>query len=381
MSELHQRGPQARRRAESEREGRERSQEGGRRGTPAPWAVAEELSHPPLRYDAASLVVIRKDPRQGEGPERPGYKVDASRPWVVYMDMGRRRPARTEPEDYECGVCHRVDRDSTFYTCVNYHLFCNYCGSRTMGRCPVCRSTIPLTRDRDAEWELTTLSDLESWPCNHFCGHRDNKRKIALHERLCLAREVRCPSHIVGCEWRGTAGALQNHLRRQLRPNESPCALPARLTTEGIRVISVYDRPQPLPSVLDPEFRDYTFRWVPFDLEVPQDKLQGVMVMVTRRPERGWMIHVAAPWEEEAPHVIKVDLCVTSHAGVREGSCYFASFPASPQEWTDDEVREGGRYLTMTDEQIRKLKCTSQISHLFDISVSVTVHWKFPHLQ
>lgn len=108
----------------------------------------------------------------------------------------------------ECPVCYEMPKEGNIYQCPNGHMHCNACHSR-LDNCPICRVPIGNARNLALETVLSTLPN----PCRfneQGCDIQLPKEALQVHERVCLFRDVPCPSFY--CDKKMPLTQLLEHL-------------------------------------------------------------------------------------------------------------------------------------------------------------------------
>ena len=278
--------------------------------------------------------------------------------------------ARTEGdllEQLECSACRFTPREGAIYNCDNGHPVCARCHPR-LSRCPMCRSKSFAQRNRLAERMRETLLQTVSIPCaNELTGCKASGLwgDLKKHENVCLHREVRCPAHHRrACDWVGSLKELYIHL------NEKKCTQIIKQDEEEKAFTSVIGDFLDDMTVFD---RKSMTHWKPVMLVTRHLFRLFAYLVMSRAPSGEWFFYVRVMAGKEIVERVKAGIVVRSPASDlsevkvgKVGEVATAGRPSEAEfyhegfvnsfEATEDEVFKSGRYLKLSDAEVKGLQ-------------------------
>lgn len=271
-------------------------------------------------------------------------------------------------EQLECSACRFTPRDGAIYNCDNGHPVCARCHPR-LSRCPMCRSKAFSQRNKLAERMRETLLQTVTIPCaNELTGCKasglwDDLKK---HENVCLHREVRCPAHHRrACDWVGSLKELYIHL------NEKKCTQIIKQDEEEKAFTSVIGDFLDDMTVFD---RKSMTHWKPVMLVTRHLFRLFAYLVMSRAPSGEWFFYVRVMAGKEIVERVKAEIVVRSPASdlsevkiVKASEVPAAAGRPSKEEFyhegfvnsfeaTEDEVFKSGRYLKLSDAEVKRLQ-------------------------
>lgn len=281
-------------------------------------------------------------------------------------DLAAKRPRSEQDllEILECSACRFTPREGVIYNCDNGHPVCARCHPR-LDRCPMCRSKSFSNRNRLAERLRETMLSTADIPCvNELTGCKAVGvwKDLKKHENVCLHREVRCPAHHRrACDWVGSLKELYIHL------NEKKCT----------QIIKQDEEEKPFTSVIGDFLDDMTVfdrksmtHWKPVMLVTRHLFRLFAYLVMSRAPSGEWFFYVRVMAGQEIVDRVKADIVVRSPASdlseVKTKCVCNTTTKTSDKEFffeglvnsfeaSEDQVFKSGRYLKMTDEQVKHL--------------------------
>ena len=301
-------------------------------------------------------------------------------------------------EMLECPVCLDYPRSRPIYSCDNGHIVCSSCREGLtpkhcqecmkscrqcskgpsilckgpckdcLGMCPTCRN-----HKLKADAFVGRLADkflidvvAKCKFAAHGCMKQEKLGIIANHEERCQYREVHCPAkHRGACTWIGSLAKMIVHVK------DAAC----------IQILRSDNVNEPFKSFIgDFSQADLTVfnrtqvtHWKPV-LLVSRTVVQYLLYLTIQRSATGlWYIHVRSFSPESLLQRITVRLELFKSGEENSSQKYIYEGGANSNKLSNDEALAAGKFLVLTDAQLKLLK-TEQTIFEYKVSVSIDPH-------
>ena len=301
-------------------------------------------------------------------------------------------------EMLECPVCLDYPRSRPIYTCDNGHIVCPTCragltskhcqecmktcrhcskgpSALCKGPCKDCLGICPTCRDHKLKPDIFVgrLADklLKEVMANcrfaaHGCVKQEKLGIIANHEERCQYREVHCPAkHRGACQWIGSLAKMIVHVK------DAACIQILRSDNVNEPFKSfIGDFSQADMTVFN---RTQVTHWKPV-LLVSRTVVQYLLYLTIQRSATGyWYIHVRSFSPESLLQRITVRLELFKSGEESSSQKYIYEGGANSNKLSNDEALAAGKFLVLTDAQLKLLK-TEQTIFEYKVSVSIDPH-------
>ena len=301
-------------------------------------------------------------------------------------------------EMLECPVCLDYPRSRPIYTCDNGHVVCSTCragltakhcqecmktckacskgpSALCKGSCKDCLGICPSCRDHKLKLDIFVgrLADklLKEVMANcmfaaHGCVKQEKLGTIANHEERCQYREVHCPAkHRGACPWIGSLAKMIVHVK------DAACIQILRSDNVNEPFKSfIGDFSQADMTVFN---RTQVTHWKPV-LLVSRTVVQYLLYLTIQRSATGyWYIHVRSFSPESLLQRITVRLELFKSGEENSSQKYIYEGGANSNKLSNDEAMAAGKYLVLTDAQLKLLK-TEQTIFEYKVSVLIEPH-------
>ena len=289
---------------------------------------------------------------EGNNPEVKETKNDEEKSRVAILDM------------LECPVCLDYPRERPIYTCDNGHVTCSKCISKINGSCPTCRNAQMKPNPFVGRMADKALEDVLV-PCRfacHGCNSRERINAMEHHEEYCQYREVHCPAN--SCNWIGSLPKMVTHVKDKgcvqiNRGNESNHHF-------HVKVVDFND-----PNMTVFHQREVC-HWKPIMmLDKAVEKYLIYMTIQRNWWSSGelWYIQLRSFSSLAVLPRIKVKLQVFKSEETKDEEKFSYDGGVISNSASHQEMMEEGKYLLLTDAQLKLLKTEST---LFQYHVKVT---------
>ena len=268
-------------------------------------------------------------------------------------DSDRKRKAE-QLEWMECPVCLETPRAGPIYSCRKGHVICRDCQPQVT-QCPTCRDKHTDCRSLIAEKLLSKLLQDTPVSCKFRgsgCVFEDLVVALGEHETSCMFRAVRCPaSHRGACSWVGPLNKLIQHVIQQ------KCAqvVKSKPPQSFVSTIGDFAQDQTVFSKNTPT------HWKPVML-ISQDALKFFCYAIFYRDAQGhWYSFVRSFAPPCVTSSLRVEIRIRRSGSAEEEDGFLYSGRVSSSEAAEAEILEGGNYLLLRDDQVKKFRSDKTI--------------------
>ena len=268
-------------------------------------------------------------------------------------DSDRKRKAE-QLEWMECPVCLETPRAGPIYSCRKGHVICRDCQPQVT-QCPTCRDKHTDCRSLIAEKLLSKLLQDTPVSCKFRgsgCVFEDLVVALGEHETSCMFRSVRCPaSHRGACSWVGPLNKLIQHVIQQ------KCAqvVKSKPPQSFVSTIGDFAQDQTVFSKNTPT------HWKPVML-ISQDALKFFCYAIFYRDAQGhWYSFVRSFAPPCVTSSLRVEIRIRRSGSAEEEDGFLYSGRVSSSEAAEAEILEGGNYLLLRDDQVKKFRSDKTI--------------------
>lgn len=289
-------------------------------------------------------------------------------------------------ESLRCPTCYEIPKKPPIYSCSRGHIICSMCKFRTT-ICPLCNCPNMGNRNSFAERLISAVRDIE-WPeecqnASRGCNVTDQPSALEEHENKCVYRLVNCPARYRGaCRWNGPLSEL----------------LPHTIEAKCTQIIKCKEDNKPFINNIG-DFVDETTtvfnkktitHWKPV-LLISRQHIRLFAYIIMQRSEQGnWMIFVSSyapmeildkhqatitirkPKEENLENKVQMEIVErinNLHINKEtKDTTFIYTGKILPEGLTKEQVQMTGNYLSVTDEQVKKL-CEGRI--IFEYAVTI----------
>ena len=286
---------------------------------------------------------------ESSAPGEPAQAPAATPP----PDSDRKRKAE-QLEWMECPVCLETPRAGPIYSCRKGHVICRDCQPQVT-QCPTCRDKHTDCRSLIAEKLLSKLLQDTPVSCKFRgsgCVFEDLVVALGEHETSCMFRAVRCPaSHRGACSWVGPLNKLIQHVIQQ------KCAqvVKSKPPQSFVSTIGDFAQDQTVFSKNTPT------HWKPVML-ISQDALKFFCYAIFYRDAQGhWYSFVRSFAPPCVTSSLRVEIRIRRSGSAEEEDGFLYSGRVSSSEAAEAEILEGGNYLLLRDDQVKKFRSDKTI--------------------
>ena len=286
----------------------------------------------------------------------------------------------------ECPVCLEYPRQRPIYTCNNAHVTCSKCITKIKGSCPICRNDEinpnPFV-GRMADKALQGILVPCQFAC-HGCKLRQQIHAMEHHEVHCQYREVHCPAkHRGACHWLGSLLKMVGHVKERGCIQVNLFITVSISTFYFLRIIIFQIIRTNDPSNLFKSFigdfsdpnttvfnRNQVTHWKPV-MMVSEAVVKYLIYMTIQRKAGGlWYIQFRSFSSSSVIPRFTVKLQVYKSEATKDEQKFSYEGAVISSNVSDKEMLEEGKYLLLTDAQLKLLKTESTI---FEYDVEVIV--------
>lgn len=267
---------------------------------------------------------------------------------TLVPDQGERKRKAEQLEWMECPICLETPRTGPIYSCRKGHIICKECQPK-VSQCPTCRDRNIDCRSIIAEKLLeATLKDTPV-RCKHRssgCNYEDLVVNLEKHETSCMFRLVRCPAfHRGACSWLGPLNKLIQHVIQK------KCAQVVKAKPPNsyfVSTIGDFAQDQTVFSKVT------TTHWKPVML-ISQEALKYFCYAIFYRDAQGyWFAYVRSFAPYSIMKTLRVEIRIKKNGNSEEGDIYIYNGRVSSSDATEQEIRDSGNYLLLSDGQVKK---------------------------